>query len=199
MIEKSLVKWLTDKTYECFYNFPLGGKFPDMIAIKNNKLVAFELKKHVSEIPQAMGQCLFYLNKANEVYIVLPIEEEHLLSDSIIKTLKLQGIGLIVANDKIKTLIEAKNFNKDNMLIIEKIKEMKNVNERDIKERADTKKLIIEILKEHPEGLILMDVAKYISVNRFTAAKYVYGLIGEGLVYQRKVGTSKLCYLKVKK
>jgi len=35
-----------------------------------------------------------------------------------------------------------------------------------------------------------------IGVSRITATKYIHELIGEGRVYQRKVGAAKLCYAK---
>ena len=55
---------------------------------------------------------------------------------------------------------------------------------------------IIEILKKHPEGLTIMNISKLIDVNRITVSKYVYGLIAEGLISQRKIGPAKICYLK---
>ena len=58
---------------------------------------------------------------------------------------------------------------------------------------------IIEILKKHPEGLTIVEIEKILKVSKHTAAKYIYQLIGEGLIYQREVGTAKLCYLKDEK
>jgi len=55
---------------------------------------------------------------------------------------------------------------------------------------------IVKILKEHPEGLTTIDIAKLIGMNRLTISKYVYGLISENLIYQRKIGPAKICYLK---
>ncbi len=58
------------------------------------------------------------------------------------------------------------------------------------------KERIIEILKKHPEGLTIIELSRILGVHRHTLTKYVYQLIGEGLIYQRKVGTAKLCYLR---
>ncbi|MCX8179718.1 MAG: helix-turn-helix domain-containing protein [Candidatus Aenigmarchaeota archaeon] len=60
----------------------------------------------------------------------------------------------------------------------------------------DPKHEIIEILKKHPEGLTLQKIAQLANMNRLTVTKYVHELIGAGVVYQRKVGAAKLCYLK---
>jgi DNA-binding IclR family transcriptional regulator len=55
---------------------------------------------------------------------------------------------------------------------------------------------IIEVLKNHPEGLTLQKIANLTRMSRLTATKYVHELIGEGKIYQREVGMAKLCYLK---
>lgn len=63
----------------------------------------------------------------------------------------------------------------------------------------DIRNEIIEILKKHPEGLTIVEIEKILKVSKHTATKYIYQLIGEGLVHQRKIGTAKLCHLKDEK
>jgi len=195
MLEKNLINWLKKENFEYFNNFALGGKFPDMIAVKENKITAFEVKSHANEIPTAMGQCLFYLNNSNKVYIVLPEKEKKLISSLAIETLRENGIGLIIVNKNVNVLIEAKEFKKDNLSIIREIKNKKKP-EKKIKMKIDVRKRIIENLKDHPEGLTTVDISKYIGMSRHSITKYVYQLLGEGSIYQRKIGTAKLCYLK---
>lgn len=62
--------------------------------------------------------------------------------------------------------------------------------------KKNPKKLIIETLKKHPEGLTLQKISDLTDMSRLTATKYVHELIGEGKIYQRSVGMAKLCYLK---
>jgi len=61
---------------------------------------------------------------------------------------------------------------------------------------ADVRGLIIGVLKKKPEGLTVEDVSRLTGVNRVTISKYLYGLVVEGRVKQRKVGAAKLNYLK---
>jgi predicted ArsR family transcriptional regulator len=70
----------------------------------------------------------------------------------------------------------------------------------DVNNNEYTKK-IIKILAKHSEGLSITEIAKILGVHRHTITKYIYQLIGAGVVYQRKVGPAKLFYLskKVKK
>jgi len=62
--------------------------------------------------------------------------------------------------------------------------------------RKDPKEKIISILKDHSEGLTLQEIAKLSGMSRITATKYVHELLGAGIIYQRKIGRVKLCYLK---
>jgi len=197
MLKKTLIKWLEKKKYDYFYDFPLGGKFPDVIALKDKELIAFECEKRTVEIPAAMGNCLFYLNDANKVFIVLPEKEKDFLSKSAIETLRGQGIGLMIGDHKkINILVGAKEFRRNNSQVIAELRR-KNIGlSEEAKKEIDIKKKIVEILKEHPEGLKILDIAKYVGSNRVTVAKYVYGLTIQGLIFQRLVGPSKLCYLK---
>ena len=55
---------------------------------------------------------------------------------------------------------------------------------------------IIKILEKHPEGLTILNISEIIGMNRITVSKYIYGLIAEKLVYQRKIGPAKMCYLR---
>jgi len=192
-MEKVLFNWLTSRKYDCFYNFPLGGKFPSLIAVKDKELIAFELKSRAKEITTAMGQCLFYLNDANKVYIVIPEKERELLSSFVIEILKKEGIGLMVNNGSIKILVEAKEFHRNNVSVIEEIKKKSMIAQV---KKEDVKELIVDILKEHPEGLTTVDIAKYIGMSRHSVTKYIYQLLGEETIFQKEVGAAKLCYLK---
>ena len=54
---------------------------------------------------------------------------------------------------------------------------------------------ILSYLKRHPEGIMILDLARVTGAHRHTIRKYVYLLQGSGKVKIRKVGTVKLCYI----
>jgi len=62
--------------------------------------------------------------------------------------------------------------------------------------KNNVRERIIEILKKHPEGLTILELTKIMGMNRITISKYVYGLISEDLISQRRVGPAKICCLK---
>lgn len=68
---------------------------------------------------------------------------------------------------------------------------MKKVNKK-----TDMKPKIIRTLSRHPEGLTIQNLADEIKVSRHTIIRYLSELVGEGLVYRRKVGSATLHYLK---
>jgi DNA-binding IclR family transcriptional regulator len=59
------------------------------------------------------------------------------------------------------------------------------------------KQKVIEVLKKHPEGLIINEISKILGIHRHTLIKYIYQLVGEQLIYQMNIGSAKLCFLRV--
>ena len=62
--------------------------------------------------------------------------------------------------------------------------------------RRDAKQLIIKALREHPEGLMLIEIAGLTGMNRLTVAKYVHELMGSRSVIQKQVAAARVCYLR---
>ena len=87
--------WLLSRGYRCFYNIPIKGKFPDILAVKGKQVVAVGIKKTILEMPLAIGQCMYYAEGANKVYIALPSKETGLLTKATLSVLKKKRIGLI--------------------------------------------------------------------------------------------------------
>lgn len=55
---------------------------------------------------------------------------------------------------------------------------------------------IINILKDHPEGLSARELSQIVGAHRHTVTKYILALEGAGLIYRRRVGSATLHYLK---
>lgn len=64
--------------------------------------------------------------------------------------------------------------------------------------RNHIREKIISILRKHPEGLPILKVAELVGSHRHTVTKYVYELIGAGVIRIREIGTAKVCFLKEK-
>ncbi|MCK5018684.1 MAG: hypothetical protein KAS32_16605, partial [Candidatus Peribacteraceae bacterium] len=55
---------------------------------------------------------------------------------------------------------------------------------------------IIDILKQHPEGLTITAISDLTKLHRHTVTKYMYELRGADIIYERSIGPARLCYLK---
>jgi uncharacterized repeat protein (TIGR01451 family) len=60
--------------------------------------------------------------------------------------------------------------------------------------KSSPKNIILDILRQHPEGLTISSLAEKSGLHRHTSRKYVNELIRTGDVIQRFVGAAKLCY-----
>jgi len=60
----------------------------------------------------------------------------------------------------------------------------------------NTKDLIIKILREHPEGLMLSELAELVGTSRVTVTKYIHELMGSKSIFQKRVAAARVCYLR---
>ena len=66
-----------------------------------------------------------------------------------------------------------------------------------VKIRAEEiKRKTVEILKDHPEGLTIKDLATSMKAHRQTVTKYVLELKGADIIHRRRIGAVTLHYLK---
>ena len=59
------------------------------------------------------------------------------------------------------------------------------------------KKKIIAVIKQHPEGLTIQDLAGILKAHRQTITKYILFLEGAGTIYRRRIGSATLHYLRI--
>jgi hypothetical protein len=67
-----------------------------------------------------------------------------------------------------------------------------------MKDKNHVEEKIIKTLREHPEGLPILEIAKIIGSHRHTVTKYIYHLIGDGTIYEREIGPARLCHISSK-
>jgi len=58
------------------------------------------------------------------------------------------------------------------------------------------KESIIDILRNHPEGLTIQNISKLGKMSRITATIYLHELLGEKGIVERKVGAYRMFFLK---
>jgi len=196
----NILEWLKERGYQYTWNFRIGNKTLDLIAFNDDEIVVFEFKRFATELSSALGQRLFYRKKANKYFIVLKFEEAERIPHSSLELLKKHGVGLIGVNENVKIIIDSKISRFIDKRLLKKLKS-KSIDSTAVIAKVsgeEIKQKIIDLLKEHPEGLPILGIAKIIGIHRHTITKYIYHLISNGTVHQRKVAAAKLCYLSSK-
>ncbi len=194
----NILEWLKKHGYWYTWNFKIGTRKPDLIAFNDNEIMVFEFKKSITELSHALGQCLSYRKKSNKSFIVLNSGEVERLSSSSLELFKKYGVGLISVNETVKIIVDS-NFSRfTDKRLLKKLKD-KGIDSTTLSvpkaSGEELKQKIIDLLKEHPEGLHILGIAQLVGAHRHTVTKYIHELLGAGVVYQREIGTVKICYL----
>lgn len=61
-----------------------------------------------------------------------------------------------------------------------------------------TEEKIKKVLSNHTDGITIVNISREIGVHRNTVSKYIFGLVKEKAVIQRRIGVASLCYLSNK-
>jgi DNA-binding IclR family transcriptional regulator len=60
----------------------------------------------------------------------------------------------------------------------------------------DIEEKILKLLSQHPEGITINDISRFLNIHRNTASKYVYGLLKSDNLERRQIGMAYLYYIK---
>ena len=121
------------------------------------------------------------------------------LDPKILSVLKKRGIGLLGVNRVIKIEIEAKFFQRNNETLIKKLNEKRLIGISPVRlDKSVIKKKILDILKQYPDGLPILEISHLVGSHRHTVTKYVNELESDGFIRVREIGPAKLCILNEK-
>jgi len=192
---------LAGQDYKRAENVSLGGKSPDLIGYNEREIVAFEEKKYAEELPNAIGQCLHYLNDSNKVFIILPTKEIDRIHPNTLEILRKYGKGFLEnGKSTIQTVIDATYFENSIEKVLEKIHSKKQISKKkgrhSLKVSHVDKKDVINLLSEYPNGMTIQEIAKYLGASRFTVSRYVFAMQEAGYIECHEIGRAKMCFLK---
>lgn len=115
--ESELIKPVSDyfknKGYKVRYEIRIGFCRADIVAFKDNKSTAVELK--LRDWKKAIIQAKNYQLGSNYVYLAIPLSKAYNVLRKAEHYLKKEGIGLLIVNEKtldVKKLINAKHSKK---------------------------------------------------------------------------------------
>jgi len=110
----------------------ISKKRIDLVCLKNKELTGIEVKSNISEISDAIGQCLFYMKGLHRIFIAVSGDELEKIKDEK-EILKNLGIGLIsVSADNYYIFLNAKKINPNKKfvkVILDRMNELSKVPE----------------------------------------------------------------------
>ena len=116
-LELELVKPVSDffkkQEFKVFYEIRIGFCRADLVAIKNDLVIAVELK--LKDYKKAIIQAKNYQLGSDLVYIAVPLMRSYNILRKAEHSLKKHGIGLLIVNEKTcdpKIIIDAKKSTK---------------------------------------------------------------------------------------
>lgn len=102
-ILKKVATYLEKKGWKIFREVKLRGRIVDIIATKEDKITAIEIKGSSGDIQRGIEQALHQKNTANFSYIAIPKARSSKMIVSLCQSL---GIGLLLVNDGVEEIVK---------------------------------------------------------------------------------------------
>ncbi len=98
-------EYFENRDYKVYTEIPIAGSQIDIIAIKNDFIIAVELKTSLTR--QLIHQCIRHQKDCDIIYTAVPVNP----SSENIRLCKKCSIGIIKVLDKVEIVLEAKQHN----------------------------------------------------------------------------------------
>ncbi|HEV2193824.1 MAG TPA: nucleotidyltransferase domain-containing protein [Nitrosopumilaceae archaeon] len=95
--------YLEKKGWKIFHEVKLRGRIVDIIATKDDKITAIEVKGGSGDIQRGIEQALHQKNTANFSYLAIPKDRS---TKMILNSCQSLGIGLLLVNDEVKEVVK---------------------------------------------------------------------------------------------
>jgi predicted nucleotidyltransferase len=198
-IIKNVTDFLIERGWEIKGKTRVRGKYPDIIAVKDDKITMVEAKGEMGDIIRGIGQAIHYRYGANFVYLAIPSK---LLSKTLTQTLRGIGLGLLVVNDEIETILKPKETKPLNSIR----KRIYKISEERKKERiAPSTKILVEIsgrrniieifLKYPQRRFTIRELSELAKTSYATTWRFIQKLDKAGIILTEKIGASISCKL----
>lgn len=179
----------------------ISKKRIDLVCLKNKELTGIEVKSNVSEISDAIGQCLFYMDGLHRIFIALSEDELKKIKNER-EILKNVGIGLIsISADGYHIFLNAKKLNPNKKfvkLILDRINMLSKVPEivEDYKALAHPIRFKIYLSVLEKKEVKLKEIASEINDSYPLIIKHIKILEKADLIKAKKIGKETILEMK---
>ncbi|MGI0086903.1 MAG: nucleotidyltransferase domain-containing protein [Nitrosotalea sp.] len=102
-VSQKINKHLEKKGWRTLHEVKLRGRIVDTIAVKDDKIIAVEVKGSSGDIQRGIEQALHQKNAANFSYLAIPKDRS---SKVILNSCQSLGIGLLLVNDGVEEVVK---------------------------------------------------------------------------------------------
>lgn len=197
-VRKKVEDYLESKGWRIKGRIKIRGRYPDIIGIKNNKILVVEVKGKLGNVTRGIGQIIHYSSGSNYAYLALP---KTMITKDIVMALKGVKIGLFSVDDEMREIIKP----------LER-KPLKSVMKRILKQRYPRPKrekfrkisipkllrypaIIKEFLKYPDKNFNPSEISKKTNISYPTVWRYVQELERSGIIFIEKIGEYNICKL----
>jgi predicted nucleotidyltransferase/predicted RecB family endonuclease len=186
-------RYLEKKGWKTIHEIKLRGRIVDIIAVKDGKIMAIEIKGGSGDTQQGIEQALHQKNAVNFSYLAIPKDRS---SEVIQNSCQNLGLGLLLINDRVEEIVKPVMSEAlpsvRNLVFKEKKKSQKVVSIKSSLENLFRNRAMILILK-----LLLLnssnefhgnDIARKSGLAPSTVAKEMPLIYNMGLVQRRIQG-----------
>ena len=202
IISQKIGKYLEKKGWKISHEVKLRGRIVDVIAVKEDKIMAVEIKGDAGDIQRGIAQALHQKNAANISYLAIPKDRS---SRMILNSCQSLGLGLMLVNDGVEEIVKpamsdalpsVKNIVFKEKKRPQKIISIKSSLENLFRSRAQI--LILKLLFLNPSGEFhANDIARKTDLAPSTIAKEMPIIQSIGLILRRTQGN--LVFYKINK
>ena len=202
MLLQKIVRYLEKRGWRIFREVKLRGRMVDVIAVKEDKIMAVEVKGGSGDIQRGIEQALHQKNAANFSYLAIPKDRS---SKAILNSCQSLGLGLMLVNDVVEEIVKPTIGNAlpsvKNIIFKEKKKPQKIVSIKSSLEslfRSRAQILILKLLFLNSSAeLHANDIARKTGLAPSTVAKEAPVIQNIGLILRRTQGN--LVFYKINK
>lgn len=191
-----IVQYFTERGWKTSAEVKIRGRSVDLLAVKDNEIVAVEMKSSLGGIQRGIEYALHQKNAVNQSYLALP---KQLASSKVRETCKNLGIGLLGIDDEVTELVRPVRGESmpsvPETLFARGRREKRSDHRLTARSslvklfRSKTLVLILKLLVMNPaEEVHLNDLARKTGLAPSTVAKETPLLLSLGLIERRQQG-----------
>lgn len=201
-VENRVKQFLIESGYTLRDTVRVKGRYPDIVAIKDNKISMIEVKGSMGDIRAGIAQALQFCHGAHFSYLAIP---ESRSSKKLRETLENLGIGLIEVNDLVKITVfpvEAKPLESIRKRVIGKPGKEKRrgvPTRRGILTKISKHRGVVRILLRYPNRTFtIRELSRNANIPYATVWRFINDLYTIGIVSLNRIGGSLACKLNTK-